>query len=126
RSLLQYTLAISRDIARGQLSLWAASLVYTTMLSLVPLLALSFSVLKGLGVHRDLEPLLVRFFAPLGAQSSEVTDRILDFVDNVQGSVLASVSLGMLLFTTLSMAQKVERSVNYVWRVERPKSFVRR
>jgi membrane protein len=126
RSLLQYCVAVGRDIAAGELSLRAASLVYTTMLSLVPLLALSFSVLKGLGFHRELEPLLLRFFAPLGEQSEQVTTRIISFVDNVQGSLLASISLGLLLFTTLSMAQKVERSVNFVWRVERPKSFIRR
>jgi hypothetical protein len=34
------------------------SLVYTTMFAIVPLLALAFSVLKGLGVHRDFEPIL--------------------------------------------------------------------
>jgi membrane protein len=126
RALAQYGFAIGQDIARGDLSLRAASLVYTTMLALVPLLALSFSVLKGLGFHRQLEPLLLNFFAPLGAQGEELTSRIIGFVDNVQGSILASVSVGMLLFTTLSMAQKVERSVNFVWQVDQPKSFVRR
>jgi len=44
----------------GRLSLEAMSLVYTTLLSLVPLLAVSFSVLKGFGVHKRIEPLLLR------------------------------------------------------------------
>jgi membrane protein len=43
--------ALGRDLVRGQLTLYAMSLVYTTLLSLVPLLAVSFSVLKGFGVH---------------------------------------------------------------------------
>ena len=38
--------AVIRDITDGQLTLRAMSLVYTTLLSLVPLLAVSFSVLK--------------------------------------------------------------------------------
>ena len=40
----------SRDLAYGQLTLRATGLVFTTLLSLVPLLALSFSVLKAFGV----------------------------------------------------------------------------
>ncbi len=39
---LRMAAAIGRDLARGQLTLWAMSLVYTTLLSLVPLLAISF------------------------------------------------------------------------------------
>jgi membrane protein len=37
----------------------ASALTFTTLLSLVPLLALMFSVLKGFGVQNELEPLLL-------------------------------------------------------------------
>ena len=126
RTVLQFALALSRELAGGQLSLRAASLVYTTILSIVPLLALSFSVLKGLGVHRRLEPLLTNFLAPLGPQAEQITERIIGFVDNVEGSVLAGLSLALLLLTTLSLAQKIEASFNYVWRIRRPRSLTRR
>jgi membrane protein len=96
------------------------------MLSTVPLLALSFSVLKGFGYHRQLQPLLLNFLEPLGPRAEELTADIIGFVDNVSGSAIASVSLGLLLFTALSMAQKVEDSFNFVWRVDRPRSFARR
>ena len=102
------------------------SLVYTTMLAVVPLLALSFSILKGLGFHREMEPLLANVLAPLGPRSEELTSTIIGFVDNVQGSALAGVSLTLLILTALQMAQKVENSFNFVWRVARPRSFGRR
>ena len=47
------------EFSEGQLVLRAMSLVYTTLLSLVPLLAVSFSVLKAFGVHNQLEPFLL-------------------------------------------------------------------
>jgi membrane protein len=47
---------IIRDVLEGQLTLRAMSLVYTTLLAMVPLLAVSFSVLKGFGVHNQIEP----------------------------------------------------------------------
>ena len=57
---------VARDVQGGLLTLRAMSLVYTTLLSFVPLLAVSFSVLKGFGVHNQLEPVLLNFLAPLG------------------------------------------------------------
>lgn len=125
-ALARYSFALVRDLLIGDLSLRAMSLVYTTMLAVVPFLAFSFSVLKGLGFHRQLEPLLMNFFAPLGERAEEVTARVIGFVDNVSGSTLAGISIVLLLYTALSMAQKVETSFNFVWRVNRPRSLARR
>lgn len=110
---------IGREVLEGQLTLEAMSLVYTTLLSLVPLLAVSFSVLKGFGVHSQIEPTLRQFLDPLGPQASEVTDRIIGFVENVDVGVLGSVGLVFLLYTVITLVQKIERSFNYVWHVKR-------
>lgn len=124
--ILRYPYALIRDVLRGDLTLRAMSLVYTTLLSIVPLIALSFSVLKGLGYHRDLEPVLYSFLEPLGDRAFELTAQIMEFVDNVRGGVLGSIGLVFLLYTVLSMVQKVEESFNFVWRVEQPRSLGRR
>ena len=52
------------ELTNGQLSMRAMSLVYTTLLSLVPLLAVSFSVLKSFDVHNQIEPVLQNFLEP--------------------------------------------------------------
>lgn len=124
--ILRYPYALARDIARGDLTLRAMSLVYTTLLSIVPLIALSFSVLKGLGYHRDLEPVLYNFLEPLGDKAYELTAQVMGFVDNVSSGVLGSLGLVFLLYTVISMIQKVEESFNFVWRVEQPRSLGRR
>jgi len=124
--ILRYPYALIRDVIRGDLTLRAMSLVYTTLLSVVPLIALSFSVLKGLGYHRDLEPILYNFLEPIGDKAYDITAQIMQFVDNVRGGVLGSTALIFLLYTVLSMVQKVEESFNFVWRVEQPRSFGRR
>jgi membrane protein len=66
RQFLQIVYMVGRDLIGGMITLYAMSLVYTTLLSLVPLLAVSISVLKGFGVHDQLEPTLARLLAPLG------------------------------------------------------------
>ena len=124
--ILRYPYALTRDVLRGDLTLRAMSLVYTTLLSVVPLIALSFSVLKGLGYHRDLEPILYNFLEPLGDKAYDITAQIMQFVDNVRSGVLGSTALIFLLYTVVSMVQKVEESFNFVWRVEQPRSIGRR
>jgi len=117
---------VARQLVRGQLNLRAMSLVYTTLLSIVPLLAVSFSVLKGFGVHNQIEPLLMNFLQPLGPKGKELSDNIIGFVENVRVGVLGSLGLLFLLYTVVSLIQKVESSFNYVWQVERLRGFAQR
>ena len=125
-SVLRNLYAVLRDIISGQLTLRSMSLVYTTLLSVVPLVAFSFSVLKGLGVHRDLESRLYTILEPLGDKGIEITDRLMTLVNNVNGSVLGSIGLAFFIYTAISMVQKIEESFNYVWYVSKPRSFSRR
>jgi membrane protein len=118
--------AVMRDIMSGQLTLRAMSLVYTTLLSVVPLIAVSFSVLKGFGVHKELEKYLYVVLEPLGQKGVEITDKVMTLVDNVNGSVLGGIGLAFFVYTAISMVQKIEESFNYVWYVSKPRSFATR
>ena len=117
---------LARQLIKGQLNLRAMSLVYTTLLSIVPLLAVSFSVLKGFGVHNQIEPLLMNFLQPLGPKGKELSDSIIGFVENVRVGVLGSLGLVFLLYTVVSLIQKVESSFNYVWQVDQLRDFAQR
>ncbi len=125
-SVLRNAYAVLRDIFSGQLTLRAMSLVYTTLLSVVPLIAVSFSVLKGFGVHKDLEQYLYGVLEPLGDKGVEITDQVMTLVNNVNGSVLGGIGLAFVIYTAISMVQKIEESFNYVWYVSKPRSFSRR
>ena len=124
--VLRYGYALVRDTIRGELTLRSMSLVYTTLLSVVPLIAFSFSVLKGFGVHEELRPLLANFLQPLGEQGAKVTEDVFGLVDNVKGGVLGGISLAFFIYTAVSMVQKVEESFNYVWYVAKRRNFARR
>jgi len=123
---LRYLYALLRDIGRGELGLHTMSLVYSTLFAIVPVIAVAFSVLKAFGYHRELEPMLFEFLRPLGVQGYELTQRIMGFVENVQGTILGTVGFAFLLYTVVTMIQKTEDSLNFVWHVERPRSLARR
>ena len=115
-----------RDLASGDLNLRAMSLVYTTLLSIVPLLALSFSVLKAFGAHNQIRPMLLQALAPLGEKGVEITDRVIEFVNNIKVGVLGAVGLVLLFYTVISLMQKIEDNFNFIWRVHRRRSIARR
>jgi membrane protein len=123
---LGYLYALLRDLGRGELGLRAMSLVYSTLFAIVPVIAVAFAVLKAFGYHRELEPVLFEFLRPLGEQGYTLTKNIMGFVENVQGTILGTVGFAFLLFTVVSMIQKIEASLNFVWHVERPRSLARR
>jgi len=114
------------DLLEGHNKLYAMGLVYMTILSLVPLLAVMFSVLKGFGVHNQLQPLLLNLLEPLGEKGVEITTTILSFVDNIKVGVLGAVGLGLLLFTVVSLIRQIEVAFNSTWRVRKLRPLIER
>jgi len=123
---LRTVYAVGRDLGEGQLTLRAMSLVYTTLLSLVPLLALSFSVLKGFGVQNQVRPMLLALLAPLGEKGVQITEQVIGFVNNIKVGVLGALGLGLLIYTVITLLQKIELSFNFVWRVKSARRLVQR
>lgn len=123
---MRYLYAVGRDFFSGQLTLRAMSLVYTTLLSIVPLLAFSFSVLKGFGAHEQVAEQLYGFMEPFGDVGREYTDQLLALVNAVNVKALAGIGLAFFIYTAVSMVQKTEEAFNYVWYVSKPRSFARR
>jgi len=124
---LRYPYAVVRDLLHGEINLRAMGLVYTTLLSLIPLLAFAFAILKALGASRDLEPIVYEFFRPMGDTGArELTTRVMVFVNGVSSGLVGSVGFAVLLWTLVGTIKKVEDSFNFLWRVEQPRSFARR
>ena len=123
---LQLLYVVIKELSGEQLPLRAMGLVYTTLLSLVPLLAVSFSVLKAFGVHARLEILLYYFMEPLGPQGTDVAMKVIEFVEKVNVGVLGSVGLATLIYTVISQVQKIESALNSIWKVKGTRSFAMR
>ena len=114
---LRITSTIGRELTEGQITLRAMGLVYTTLLSLVPLLAVSFSVLKSFGVHNQLEATLLNILAPLGDQGIRIGSQIVGFVENIKVGALGALGLALLIYTVVSLMQKIESAINHTWRI---------
>ena len=102
---------VIRELADGQLNVRAASLVYTTLLSLVPVLALSFALFKGFGIHHDLAPALISYLEPLGEQGVEFGNRLIEMVESVPVGKHGIMGLVFLLYAVARVVPPVARAL---------------
>ncbi len=125
RHFCRFMFVLSSRFEQDMLSLRATGLTFTTLLSLVPFLALSFSVLKAFGVQNQLEPFLVQALKPLGPGGIEISSRVIGFVNSLRVGVLGALGLAFLFYTVISLIGKIEDSLNTIWRVRRPRGLDR-
>ena len=123
---LRLAIAVGMEFRHRLLDARAAGLVYTTLLSLVPFLAVTFSVLKAFGVHHQIEPVLAEALEPLGPKGAEITSNVIGFVDNLKIGVLGVVGVAGLFYTTYSLIDKIEQALNAIWRVRQGRSYGRK
>ena len=125
--ILRYPYAVLRDLARGDITLRAMGLVYTSLLSIIPLLAFAFAILKIFGSRHDLEPVVHEFFRPMGGPiADELAKRVVEFAHQVSTRVASIIGLAFLAYTLFGTIKKVEDSFNFVWHVEQPRGLARR
>jgi membrane protein len=118
--------AIWSKYRSDELVLRAKGLTYTTILSTVPLLAVAFSVLKAFGVHNQIEPLLARALAPLGAGADVIGQRVMEFVNNLRVGVLGGLGVAGLFYTAVSLIGAIEQSLNRIWGARRGRPLARK
>ena len=124
--LMRLVVVLGRALTDSQLNLEATALVYRTLLSIVPLLAVGFSVLKAFGAEYKLDAVLARVLEPLGASGAQLASQVVGFVDNLQVSVLGAVGFVLLFYTVLSVIERIESALNRIWHVRRPRSLARK
>jgi len=126
RSLLEIVFRVIRDFIENLVNLEAMALAFKTLLSLAPLLAVIFSILKGFGVHNRMEPALAEALSPLGEKGKEVTAYLIGFVDKMSAGALGSIGLVTLFITVLSLMGIIEQAFNRIWRVKAQRKLARR
>lgn len=120
-------LIVAKRFVHDRLLVRAAALVYATLLSIVPLLAVMFSLLKAFGYHNELGTSLTRLLAPLGEQAvQKIVPPVINFVENANLTALGAVGFLIFLLSSISIINNMERSFNDVWRVQKSRSLHRR
>jgi membrane protein len=97
----------------------ASALAFSSMLSIVPFLAIAFAVLKRLDVQATLTPILVSY---LTGGSDEVVARILRIINNTHIASLGAIGLSALFLSILTTLDTIEEAFNQICGVARGKA----
>lgn len=117
---LQFWTLVGREFVADRCLLHATALAFTTLLSLIPLLALMFAVLKSFGVQNRLQPLLIEHLA---AGSESVATAIITYINNTNVGQLGAIGLAALVLSVLALISRVEKSFNDIWEVEETRTI---
>lgn len=108
--------------------LWAQGLTYTTLFSIIPLLALGFSIFRIFGGLENLDEKLIYYVAEVltpGAQE-KATEIIRVLIPKVQNSPIGIISGPILILLVFALLQQMERAFNRIWNVPKGRSSLRR
>ncbi len=126
--MLEAGVETARQLSSQQALQIAASLSFTTVLSIVPLLAVSFAVLRAFVTSDELGLKVQNWLLStlLADSVTEVTTVLMDFLSRADGGALGAVGTVFLLVTALSLFMSIESSFNSIWRVPLSRPLHRR
>ncbi|BEU01401.1 UPF0761 membrane protein [Agarivorans sp. OAG1] len=113
-----FALFLFERIKQEKLTMIAGSLAYVTLLSLVPLVAVTFSIISAFPVFSGFQTLIEDFvFSNFVPASGEVVKQSLrGFVENA--SKMTAVGIAALAVVALMLISAIDKSLNMIWRVE--------
>ncbi|WP_147821297.1 YhjD/YihY/BrkB family envelope integrity protein [Salidesulfovibrio onnuriiensis] len=109
---------------KDQCIIRAAALTFTTILSIVPFLAVAFSISKGFGLQNTefIRTMVLR----MSTGNTEVADKIIQYIDRTNVQTLGWIGIAMLLFTVFSLIGTIEKAFNTIWSVQRGRTAWRK
>ena len=115
KEVIRDTLTQIRD---AQLPMAASSLAYTTILSVIPLLAVSFSIFQAFGGLEQLsgiiEPIILENLAEGTGETTLA--QIKQFLANIHTGALGATGFVGLIITSMSLMSSIEKTINKVWK----------
>ncbi|MCF2563621.1 YihY/virulence factor BrkB family protein [Prevotella brevis] len=103
----------------------AAALTYSSLLAIVPILAVVFAIARGFGYNKYIE---VWFRDALQSQP-QAAEVIIGFVNSylvhTKSGIFLGIGLLFMLYTVLMLVSNVEQAFNEIWQVKKPRTIFR-
>ena len=103
----------------------AAALTYSTLLAIVPILAVVFAIARGFGYNKYIE----LWFRDALASQPQAADVIVGFVNSylvhTKSGIFLGVGLIFMLYTVLMLVNNVEETFNQIWQVSNSRPIIR-
>ena len=104
----------------------ASALTYSTMLAIVPILAVVFAIARGFGFNKYIE----EWFLNTLSSQPQAADVIVGFVNSylvhTHSGVILGIGLVFMLWTVIMLIHNIETTFNQIWQVSRQRPWSRK
>ncbi len=121
--LVLWSTRLLRGALRDRCLLHASALTYSTLLAVVPLLAVVLALLKGAGFGSHLRPFLLQRFPVL---DPEAVDQLLEYISRANAQAVGGIGLLALFLVSWAMLSNIEDSLNHIFGIRRARGLLRR
>jgi len=120
---LQVVIMVGQGFVKDQLLLRASALTYVTVLSVIPLFAVMFSIVRLFDPQNDLAAFAVEYLA---AGSPDAQETLLDLVRSANIVGLGSLGAAILFVSSILALRHLEATLNSIWGVRKDRGLARR
>jgi membrane protein len=114
-----------RNISFSKLNTQASALTYSSILSMVPLLAVLFAIARGFGLQNLVQNELSSYFAG----QKEMLEKSMSFIDKsleyAQSGIFLGIGIILLLYTVINLISSIEENFNQIWRIKVGRTYFR-
>lgn len=115
---------VGNGFVKDKCLLRSSALTYTTILAIVPFIAVAFSILKGFGFQSS--TVIRGFLLKVTAGRGAVADNIIGYINNTNVGALGAIGIGLLFITVISLWGNIEKSFNVIWGIKKGRSIGRK
>jgi membrane protein len=115
-----------RGFKREDLQTRASALTYSTLLAIVPMLAVIVGIAGGFGMRETVRGSLYSYFPGHQIELGKAFDFADNYLSMAQGGVFIGIGLILLLYTVISLISSIESSFNDIWQVKKNRSWNRK
>ena len=103
----------------------AAALTYSTLLAIVPIMAVVFAIARGFGYSRFIEVWFRQAFESQPQAAEVIIGFVNSYLVHTKSGVFLGIGLLFMLYTVLMLVSNVEDAFNEIWQVTKPRSIFR-
>jgi len=130
KALVTRLLRIGQLVVKGfrddNLTVQASALTFTSLISLVPLLAIALSLLKGLGASDEFIARIHENIKDMPLEFQSFVDQMLEIVNRTNFWALGWVAVIVLFIGVIQLLGSIEASFNSVWGIRSSRAYWRR
>ena len=115
-----------QEFTQGRIINKASALTYSTILAIIPILAILFAIARGFGLNDFLEEQIRSGFEGQHQTTEIIFSVVNSYLTHAKNEIFIGVGLVLLLWSILTLTYNIERTFNNIWQVKKPRTLYRK